>query len=71
MIRFLESYRERAGKCNLSQYTDGTAKPWAIVTGASEGIGRQFAGDIAADGLFNIALVSRSNEKMQKVKDVI
>src|ERR1700688_3516821 len=32
--------------------------PWAIVTGASSGIGKEFSGQLAANGL-NIVLVAR------------
>lgn len=46
-------------------------KPWAVITGASEGIGAGYALELAKTKMFNIALVSRSNEKMQIVKDEI
>ena len=36
---------------------------WAIVTGASEGIGRSYALDLSKSG-FNILLASRSTEKL-------
>ena len=40
--------------------------PWAVVTGASEGIGRGYALELARRGL-NIVLLSRSQEKLEKV----
>ena len=45
-------------------------KQWAIVTGASEGIGREYAKELAKSG-FNIAISSRSQEKLDKVKESI
>lgn len=37
--------------------------PWALVTGASSGIGKQFAKQIAELGL-NVVLIARSNQKL-------
>jgi len=49
---------------NLKQkYGD---KSWAVVTGASDGIGRGFCEELAKDGL-NICLVSRTKEKLDQV----
>ena len=39
---------------------------WAVVTGASEGIGRGYALELARRGL-NVVLLSRSREKLEKV----
>eukprot|EP00347_Sterkiella_histriomuscorum_P006094 403354090 len=43
---------------------------WAIVTGGSDGIGLEFAKELARLG-FNIVLVSRTQEKLQKAKKQI
>jgi len=40
--------------------------PWALVTGASSGIGKQFAQQIAASGI-NIVLVARREDLLKKV----
>ena len=40
--------------------------PWAIVTGASEGIGRAFAYDLAAAGM-NVVLVARRGEVLEQI----
>src|SRR5258708_613031 len=39
--------------------------PWALITGASSGIGREFARQIAASGI-NIVLVARREEFLKK-----
>ena len=40
--------------------------PWAVVTGASDGIGRAFAYDLAAAGL-NVVLVARRGELLHQI----
>lgn len=42
---------------------DSRYGPWAVVTGASSGIGREFASELAARG-FNVALISRRAEEL-------
>ncbi|KZS16269.1 Very-long-chain 3-oxoacyl-CoA reductase [Daphnia magna] len=44
--------------------------PWAVVTGATDGIGKSFAKQLAAAGL-NVVLVSRNSAKLQKVANEI
>ena len=44
--------------------------PWAIITGASSGIGEGFARQLAADGL-NLVLVARRISLMEKLGDEI
>ena len=48
----------------LSRY--GGKGVWALVTGASDGIGAEFCDQLASDG-FNICLVSRTRSKLEKV----
>ncbi|KZV96279.1 NAD(P)-binding protein [Exidia glandulosa HHB12029] len=50
---------------NLTKYGAGKGA-WAVVTGASNGIGREFALQLAQKG-FNIALVSRTASKLDAV----
>lgn len=44
--------------------------PWALVTGATDGIGRAYADALATKGL-NVVIVSRSEEKLQKTAEEI
>ncbi len=40
--------------------------PWAVITGASDGIGRAIASRAAAEGL-NVVLVARSEQKLEEL----
>ena len=40
---------------------------WAVVTGASDGIGEQYSIYLASQG-FNLVLISRTNSKLEAVK---
>ena len=44
--------------------------PWALVTGATDGIGKEYARELARQGL-NVVLVSRSHDKLTKVAQEI
>lgn len=53
---------------NLSKYKKGgKGEPWALVTGASDGIGVGFAEELASQG-FNVILHGRNEQKLQGVK---
>lgn len=43
---------------------------WAVITGATDGIGKEYAKQLASKGL-NIVLISRSQLKLQKTSDEI
>ncbi|XP_040271174.1 very-long-chain 3-oxoacyl-CoA reductase-B-like isoform X3 [Bufo bufo] len=53
-------------KTNLKKKYGG----WAVVTGASDGIGKAYAKELARRGL-DVVLISRNVEKLQKVADEI
>ena len=44
--------------------------PWALIAGASEGIGLEFADQLAAQGL-NLVLLSRSQAKLDKARQAL
>lgn len=48
---------------NLSKYNS-----WALVTGASDGIGKDFATQLAKEG-FSLYLVARGTEKLERVQN--
>ena len=48
----------------LRRYGNNT---WAVVTGATDGIGKQYSKELASLG-FNVVLVSRSEKKLEAVK---
>ena len=52
----------------LQRYAAGQpAQAWAVVTGASDGIGASFCEELARIG-FNVALVSRTMSKLEAVE---
>ena len=55
------------GGTDLSKYRKGT---WAVVTGATDGIGLGFARQLAQKG-FKVVLVSRNPQKLEKVASAL
>ena len=68
VLRFVELYT-RSGTLKRFQHPakDGS-KPWAVITGASYGIGKAYAHELASQG-FNIVLHGRNQEKLEGVRD--
>ena len=65
-IRFLRFVHLYARPSSLKRYLHGD-NPWALVTGASDGIGRGFAYELAQNG-FNVVLHGRNATKLESVK---
>jgi 17beta-estradiol 17-dehydrogenase / very-long-chain 3-oxoacyl-CoA reductase len=56
---------------NLQKYKEGViGSPWALVTGASDGIGLGFAEELASQG-FNVILHGRNAQKLQTVSSTL
>ena len=54
----------------MRKYSDPAKKPWAVVTGGSDGIGEQFCKDLAARG-FSICIIARNEAKInEKLADI-
>ncbi|KAI6877647.1 hypothetical protein KC360_g9087 [Hortaea werneckii] len=47
---------------------DASGPPWALITGASDGIGKGFAQELCHEG-FNVILHGRNEQKLQAVRD--
>lgn len=54
------------GRVNLSEWKG----EWALVTGASSGIGREFAGQLSARG-FNVILVARREARLKELASAL
>ena len=65
-IRFLRFVRLYVRSSSLKRYLHGD-EAWALVTGASDGIGRGFAHELAQNG-FNVVLHGRNATKLENVK---
>lgn len=55
---------------DVTMYMDDDKESWAIVTGASEGIGREFAIQLAEVG-YSLVIIARSREKLENVQELI
>lgn len=54
----------------LTRYIKGKKQPWALVTGSTEGIGKEYAFQLARKGL-SIILCARNQQKMEGVAQEI
>ena len=61
-----EKFENKKNEDRIKELYNPQNKKWAIITGASEGIGKCFSVDLSKLG-FNILLASRSTDKLHKV----
>ncbi len=66
VFKFLRFVRLYTRPSSLKRYLYGDT-PWALVTGASDGIGRGFAQELAQNG-FNVIIHGRNPTKLENVK---
>lgn len=67
LINFVHLHFWRRGTLQRLCQTDASGAPWALITGASDGIGKGFAQELCQQG-FNIILHGRNEEKLENVK---
>lgn len=60
----------RPGKNLLKEYATGLYQSWAVVTGATEGIGHGYAIELAKQG-FNIVMIVRNHNSAKAVTEEI
>lgn len=65
-LRFLRFIYLYTRPSSIKRYLYGDS-PWALVTGASDGIGRGIAQELAVKG-FNVVLHGRNHEKLERTK---
>ncbi|KAJ3188486.1 hypothetical protein HK101_009149 [Irineochytrium annulatum] len=68
LVTLLNAYV--VGGASLKKYGAGDPEAWAIVTGASEGIGREFALQLAAAKL-NVVVLARTESKLKSLAEEI
>ena len=67
MSRFVQSNINLAAEKKEERLQETFGKgEWAVITGASEGIGREYALQLAKAG-FNLILVSRTTANLERV----
>lgn len=67
VVAFIQRHSISRSKGDLLKKYGGQGS-WAVVTGASDGIGAEYCRQLAAEG-FNVFLVSRTLSKLNSVRD--
>jgi 17beta-estradiol 17-dehydrogenase / very-long-chain 3-oxoacyl-CoA reductase len=71
LLRFIYIHTRQSSICRYCHTTNGKQGPaWAVVTGASDGIGRSLAIQLASRG-FEIIIHGRNPKKLERVKEEI
>jgi len=65
--RFIHLYTRSS---SISRYLHGPGAPWALITGSTDGIGLEYAQQLASHG-FNIVLHGRNASKLSHYKTVL
>jgi hypothetical protein len=55
---------------NVAMFMDDDKESWAVVTGASQGIGKEFALQLAEIG-YSLVIIARSRDNLSKVQELI
>ena len=66
LLRACKFFYYRLRPSRLPVYLQGSKEAWALVTGASDGIGEVFAHELCCQG-FNLILHGRNKQKLEKV----
>jgi 17beta-estradiol 17-dehydrogenase / very-long-chain 3-oxoacyl-CoA reductase len=66
IIQLVLIYTRPSGLKRYAHPSPSGEEPWALVTGASDGIGNGFSHELAANG-FNVVLHGRNHEKLSRV----
>ena len=67
ILRFLRFIHLYTRPSSIKRYLYGDSPPWALVTGASDGIGLGIAHELANNG-FNVVIHGRNPEKLSRTK---
>ncbi|KAI7551803.1 hypothetical protein KC331_g2316 [Hortaea werneckii] len=68
LISFVYFHFFRTSSLHRLKAPDTSGPPWALITGASDGIGKGFAQELCHEG-FNVILHGRNEQKLQTVRE--
>ncbi|RMY52201.1 hypothetical protein D0863_14347 [Hortaea werneckii] len=68
LISFVHFHFIRTSSLHRLKAPDASGQPWALITGASDGIGKGFAQELCDEG-FNIILHGRNEQKLHAVRE--
>ncbi|KAI6845407.1 hypothetical protein KC332_g3354 [Hortaea werneckii] len=68
LVSFVYFHFIRKSSLHHLKAPDASGPPWALITGASDGIGKGFAQELCHEG-FNVILHGRNEQKLQAVRD--